>query len=132
MSLVKNLRNLLYINLKNIEIFLLDAQYGNIDINQVFCSSDTISSHIHELADNERVRLKELLDSATKNVPLCSYSDLWTDSNRQCSCLGITASFVDDDYQLHNVDLRCYPFLNVRKTAENIIIVALKDLEKLF
>ncbi len=32
----------------------LGAQYGNIDINQVLRSAHTISSHIHELADNER------------------------------------------------------------------------------
>ena len=39
------------------------AQYWNIDINQVLHSSHTISSHIHELADNERAQLKKLLAS---------------------------------------------------------------------
>ena len=44
------------------EIFsCLGAQYGNIDINQVLRSSTTISSHIHELADNERAHYWLLL-----------------------------------------------------------------------
>ena len=112
--------------MKNIEIFsFLGAQYGNIDINQVLRSSTTISSHIHELADNERARLRKLLASAAKNGSLCLCPDLWTDSNRQYSYLGITASFVDDDYQLHNIDLCCHLFPNVRKTAENIIMVSI-------
>ena len=104
---------------------MFSAQYGNIDINQVLRSFTTISSHIHELADNERARLKKLLASAAKNGSLCLCPDLWIDSNRQCSYLGITASLVDDNYQLHNVDLRCHPFPNVRKTAENIIMVSI-------
>jgi hypothetical protein len=103
------------------------AQYGNIDINQILRSSTTISSHIHELADTERARLKNLLSLATKNGSLCLCPDLWTDSNRQCSYLGITASFVDDEYHLHNIDLCCHPFPNVRKTAENIIIVSIPN-----
>ena len=102
----------------------LGAQYENIDVNQDLRSSHTISSHIHELANNERARLKKLLTSAAKNGSLCLCPDLWTDSNRQCSYLGITASFVDDDYQLHNVDLCCHPFPTARKTAEHIIIVS--------
>jgi hypothetical protein len=85
----------------------LGAQYGNIDINQ------TISSHIHELADNERSRLKKLLSCAAKNGSLCLCPDLWTDSNRQCSYLGITASFVDDDHQLHNITLTLTPSVNI-------------------
>jgi hypothetical protein len=39
--------------------------------------------------------------------------------------LGITASFVDDEYGLHNIDLCCYPFPPIAKTAENIITVSL-------
>lgn len=105
--------------------FYLGAQYGNIDINQILRSAHTISSHIHELADNERARLKKLLASAIKNGSLCICPDLWTDANQQCSYLGITTSFVDDDYQLHNIDLCCHPFPNVKKTAENIIIVSI-------
>ena len=112
--------------MKHIEIFsCLGAQYGNIDINQVPRSSTTISSCIHELADNERAPLKKLLASAAKNGSLCLCPYLWTDSNRQCSYVGITASFVDDDYHLHNVDLCCHLFPNVRKTAENIIMVSI-------
>ncbi|CAF4592158.1 unnamed protein product [Rotaria socialis] len=108
----------------------IGAQYGNIDINQILRSSSTISSHIHELADTERARLKNLLSLATKNGSLCLCPDLWTDSNRQCSYLGITASFVDDEYHLHNIDLCCHPFPNVRKTAENIIIELEKALSR--
>ncbi|CAF1430901.1 unnamed protein product [Adineta steineri] len=108
----------------------IGAQYGNIDINQILRSSSTISSHIHEIADNERARLKDLLALATKNGSLCLCPDLWTDNNRQCSYLGITASFVDDEYQLHNIDLCCHPFPNVKKTAENIIIELEKALSR--
>ncbi|CAM4889910.1 unnamed protein product [Rotaria socialis] len=93
------------------------APYGNIDINQILRSSSTISSHIHELADTERARLKNLLSLATKNGSLCLCPDLWTDSNRQCSYLGITASFVDDEYHLHNIDLCCHPFPNELEKA---------------
>jgi len=86
-----------------------------------------MSSHIHELAGNERDRVKKLLASAAKNGSLCLCLDLWTDSNRQCSYLGIAASFVDDDHQLHNIDLCCHPFPNVKKSAENIIIVSVNN-----
>ena len=106
-------------------VFCSGAQYGNIDVNQVLRSSHTMSNHIHDLADNERSRLKELLERSVSNGSLCLCPDLWTDSNRQRSYLGITASFVDDDYQLRNFDLCCHPFPNVGKTAENIILVSL-------
>lgn len=79
------------------------------------------------MADNERIQLKKLLTDAAKNGSLCLCPDLWTDGNRQCSYLGIAASFVDDDHQLHNIDLCCHPFPNVKKTAENIIIVSVKN-----
>ncbi|CAF1553129.1 unnamed protein product [Adineta ricciae] len=108
----------------------IGAQYGNINVNEILRSSGTISSHIHELADVERARLKKLLSSAIKNRSLCLCPDLWTDNNQQCSYLGISASFVDDDHQLHNIDLCCHPFPNVKKTAENIIIELEKALSR--
>ncbi|CAF1508392.1 unnamed protein product [Adineta ricciae] len=108
----------------------IGAQYGNIDVNQVLRSAHTISSRTHELADKERSRLKELLADALQNGSLCLCPDLWTDSNQQCSYLGISASFVDDKYQLHSIDLCCHPFPNVKKTAENIFMEMGKALER--
>jgi hypothetical protein len=128
MNLVKNKTKeifCIFIRKTSKSFSYLGAQYGNIDVNQVLRSSHTISSHIHVLADNERARLKKLLTSAAKNGSLCLCPDLWTDSNRQCSYLGVSASFVDEDHQLHNIDLCCQPFPSVRKTAENIIIVSI-------
>lgn len=110
----------------NINFFVLGAQFGNVDVNQVLRSAKTISSHVHQVAEQERSQLKTLLATAVKNRTLCLCPDLWTDNNQQRSYLGISASFVDNDYQLHNIDLCCHPFPNVKKTAENIILVGVK------
>lgn len=115
-------------NQMEMKLFVLGAQYGNVDVNQVLRCANTISSHIHQVADQERFQLKKFLGIAVKNRSLCLCPDLWTDNNQQCSYLGIAASFVDDQYRLHNIDLCCHPFPSVKKTAENIIIVSVKML----
>ena len=101
---------------------LLGAQYGNVDVDEVLCGAKTISSHISDLAMAEHSRMSTLLINSLQNGSLCLCPDLWTDKHQQVHYLGITVSFVDDSYGLHNIDLCCYPFPPVTKTAENIIV----------
>ncbi|CAF3998528.1 unnamed protein product, partial [Rotaria sp. Silwood1] len=108
---------------------LLGAQHGNVDVDEILRGAKTISSHISDLATTERSRIRTLLINLLENGTLCLCPDLWTDKHRQVHYLGITASFVDDAYGLYNIDLCCYPFPSVAKTAENIITVLQSALE---
>ena len=114
---------LVRMNSKSLSI-LLGAQYGNVDVDEILCGTMTISSHISDLAMAERSRIRTLLINPLRNGSLCLCTDLWTDKHQQVHYLGITVSFVDDSYGLHNIDLCCYPFPPVAKTAQNIITVS--------
>ena len=115
---------LILIRMNSISLsILLGAQHGNVDVDEILCGAKTISSHISDLATTERSRLRILLINPLTSGSLCLCSDLWTNKHQQVRYLGITVYFVDDLYDLHNIDLCCYPFPSVAKPTENIITV---------
>ena len=103
---------------------LLGAHHGNVGVDEILRGAKTISSHISNLATAERSRRRTLLINPLQNGTLCLCPDLWTDKHQQVHYLGITVCFVDDLYSLHHIDLCCYPFPPVAKTAENIITLS--------
>ncbi|CAF4497997.1 unnamed protein product, partial [Rotaria sp. Silwood2] len=46
---------------------LLGAQHGNVDVDEILRGAHTISSHINDLATNERSRIRSLLTGAIDN-----------------------------------------------------------------
>ena len=49
---------------------------------------------------------------------------MWSDSVRQVSYLGITATFVNDQFEYRSYDRCCAPFEEDDKTAESVIAVS--------
>ena len=116
---------LILLRMKSISLsILLVPQHGNVDVDEILPGAKTVSSHISDLATAERSRIRTLLINPLSNGTFCLCSDLWTDKHQQVHYLGIIVSFVDDSYGLHSIDLCCYPFPPVAKTAENIITVS--------
>ena len=102
---------------------LFVSQHGNVDVDEILRGAKTVSSHISDLATTECSRIRTLLINLLSNGTLCLCPGLWTDKHQQVRYLGITVYFVDDLYDLHNIDLCCYLFPLVAKTAENVIAV---------
>ncbi|CAF3441364.1 unnamed protein product [Rotaria socialis] len=72
----------------------------------------------NEYRSNIRQKLIEpLLQQA---VTICP--NMWSDSHRQVSYLGISVCFTDENYQFFAYDLCCQPYTEADKSAENIII----------
>lgn len=86
-------------------------------------SSKVISNHIVELARATREQVRNKLAEPLVNRAVVVSPDLWSDPYRQLPYLGISASFVDADFEYHAIDLCCYPFREFDKSSESIISV---------
>jgi hypothetical protein len=92
----------------------------------VLFSANTTSSHIAKLADEYRCQIREQLIEPLSKQAVTICPDIWTDSYRQISYLGISVCFTDENYQFKTYDLCCYPFDETDKSAENVLIVSSK------
>lgn len=86
-------------------------------------SAHSTSLHVGKLADEYRLKIRQELVEPLENQAVTVCPDLWTDSYRQISYLGISVCFTDDKYQFLTYDLCCAPFTENDKTAPNIIVV---------
>lgn len=86
--------------------------------------ADTTATHVAKLADQERARLSELLLEPLESEAVTICPDMWTDSVRQVSYLGMAASFVNDQFEYHYFDLCCSPFEEEDKTSESVLNVS--------
>jgi hypothetical protein len=85
--------------------------------------ADTTVAHVSKLADQHRVRISEELREPLENDAITFCPDMWSDPVRQVSYLGISTTFVNDQFEFRSYDLCCSPFEEDDKTAESIIAV---------
>ncbi|CAF1207983.1 unnamed protein product [Adineta ricciae] len=104
------------------ELVSLGAKHGNFNVTGVLRSAKVIGSHIHDVSRSYREILREKLAEPLANQALVVCPDLWTDAIRQISYMGISASFITSDLDLHSIDLCCSPFREPNKAAESILI----------
>jgi len=106
--------------------FRIGAKYENIHVDDILYSSDVISSHVVKLANDYRSQIRQQLIEplSQKAVTICP--DLWSDSYRQVSYLGVSVFFTDEKYQFLTYDLCCDPYTENDKSAVNFILVSSK------
>ncbi|CAF3786319.1 unnamed protein product [Rotaria sp. Silwood1] len=95
--------------------------YGNIDVDNILRSRNTISNHIYKLADVSRQQIKLILQEPYESGCLSISPDFWSDKYRQISYLGVTATFTDFNYHYHTIDLLCRPFGRPDKSSTNVL-----------
>jgi hypothetical protein len=88
--------------------YVLGKKYsGNIEAANLLVTPTTISTNVHRLADEYRLLLRSILVEQAASGCLCLCPDLWSDKHRKVNYLGLTAVFVDKNYELFSVDLCC-------------------------
>ena len=55
---------------------------------------------------------------------LCIAPDLWTDKHRKIAYIGITCTFVTDQFKLETVDLCCTEYAEYDKTGLSVMLVS--------
>jgi hypothetical protein len=135
----KGLRNLLqeFINLgRNVHlasvlrdisfhlVFLPGARHGEFDVKNALRGADVLSDHIFQLADQSRSKLRDVLRQPFEAGAICISPDLWSDSHRQISYLGLTATFVDDQFNFNSVELCCKPYTESDQSGGHLLSVS--------
>ena len=84
---------------------------------------------MRHLAEKYRSLLKPILIQQAENNCLCLCPDLWSDKFRKVNYLGLTAVFVDENYELILIDLCCSEYQEIDKSGDCVLQVG-KILEK--
>ncbi len=105
-------------------MYLLGAKYGEFDVSNALRSADTLANHIYELAEESRGKLNEILKEPLESGAVCVSPDLWSDNHRKISYLGMTATFVNQQFEYKVADLCCKPFTGDDQSGKNLLIVS--------
>jgi hypothetical protein len=106
--------------------YVLGKKYsGNIEAANLLVTPTTISSNVHRLADEYRSLLRSILVEQAASGCLCLCPDLWSDKHRKVNYLGLTAVFVDKNYELFSVDLCCCEYEEIDKTGDSVLRVSI-------
>ncbi|CAF2100622.1 unnamed protein product, partial [Rotaria magnacalcarata] len=105
------------------------ALHGDVKVDEVLRGADSIAAYISKLADQHRALITEELKEPVENDAIAFCPDMWTDPIRQISYLGITTTFINNQYEYRSYDLCCAPFEEENKSAENIITALQKELK---
>ncbi|CAF4265840.1 unnamed protein product [Rotaria magnacalcarata] len=111
------------------ECISIGALHGDVKVDEVLRGADSIAAYISKLADQHRALITEELKEPVENDAIAFCPDMWTDPIRQISYLGITTTFINNQYEYRSYDLCCAPFEEENKSAENIITALQKELK---
>ena len=106
-------------------VFLPGARHGEFDVKNALRGADVLSDHIFQLADESRSKLRDLLRQPLEAGAICISPDLWSDSHRQISYLGLTATFIDDQFNFNSVELCCKPYTESDQSGVHLLIVSI-------
>lgn len=94
-----------------------------ISVDDILPSSTTVSNHIYGLANRYRATLSEQLKDAYAHGSLTICPDMWSDRHNKVAYLGVSATYVDQEYRFHSIDLFCQAYQEDDKKSENILLV---------
>lgn len=103
---------------------LLGSRYGQFDVNNALRGADTLSNYIYRLAEEARAKLNEMLKEPLESGAVCVSPDLWSDNHRKIPYLGMTATFVNQQFEFKVADLCCKPFEGDDQSGKNLLIVS--------
>ena len=64
-----------------------------------------------------------MLKEPFENEAICISSNMWSDSHKQLSYLGLSCSLVDADLHYKTFDLYCRPYYEVDQSGDNLLLV---------
>ncbi|CAF3341802.1 unnamed protein product [Rotaria sp. Silwood2] len=99
----------------------LGKKYQDLNITDLLVTPTTISKNVHQLAERYRSLLQPILIEQAESNCLCLCPDLWTDKFRKVNYLGLTAVFIDKNYELISIDLCCCEYQEVDKSGDSIL-----------
>lgn len=88
--------------------------------------ADVLSDYAYELANNCRSKIRAMLKEPYEAEAVCVCPDLWSDSHKQISYLGLTASLVDDNFLFKTVELCCKPYTEIDHSSTHILSVSIE------
>lgn len=86
-------------------------------------SSKTVGNNVVVLAEQYRNLLKPILKKQADDDCLCIAPDLWADKHRKIAYIGITCTFVTNQYKLETIDLCCAEYDEYDKTGSSVYLV---------
>ena len=92
-------------------------------MNNILPTDATISKYTYELAEEYRQKFSNKIKNAHENGAVTISPDMCTDEHKQISYLGASATFVDEDFDFHSVDLFCQAYQEEDKSSERILLV---------
>jgi hypothetical protein len=110
-SMIMNLdllfKNVFYTNIffKVFFYVIIGSEHGNISVDDVLYSANTTSLHVAKLPDEYRLKIRQQLIEPLANQAVTICPDLWSDSYRQVTYLGISVCFIDGKHEFFTYDL---------------------------
>jgi hypothetical protein len=104
-------------------VCLLGAKHGEFDVKNAIRGADVLSDYIYKLADEARSNIRDLLKEPFEAGAICISPDLWSDSYKQISYLGLSATFVDKNFKYDSVELCCKPYIERDQSGEHLLAV---------
>lgn len=115
----------MYVDIELIATKVLDQKYhGIINIDDMLVTPTTISNNVSRLAEHYKSLIRPILIEQAESGVLTICPDLWSDKYKQMDYLGLTAYFVNSNYELLTFDLCCSPYNEVDKTGESVLQVS--------
>ncbi|CAF3167351.1 unnamed protein product, partial [Rotaria sp. Silwood2] len=102
-------------------VYYSGKKYQDLNITDLLVTPTTISKNVHQLAERYRSLLQPILIEQAESNCLCLCPDLWTDKFRKVNYLGLTAVFIDKNYELISIDLCCCEYQEVDKSGDSIL-----------
>ncbi|CAF4365844.1 unnamed protein product [Rotaria sp. Silwood2] len=107
----------------------LGKKYQDLNITDLLVTPTTISKNVHQLAERYRSLLQPILIEQAESNCLCLCPDLWTDKFRKVNYLGLTAVFIDKNYELISIDLCCCEYQEVDKSGDSVLQAIRRQLD---
>lgn len=102
--------------------FRLGQRYnGVIDIDDFIPSAETIANNVRRLANEYR---------QAEERCLCIIPDLWSDKHRKNAYIGLTCSFINQNFRQVIIDLCCAEYDEADKSGKSVFLVSLTSMKR--
>ncbi|CAF4400352.1 unnamed protein product, partial [Rotaria sp. Silwood2] len=104
---------------------------GQINVEELIVSAKTVGNNVATLTEQYLNLLKPVLKKQADDGYLCIAPDLWTDKHRKIAYIGLTYTFVNDQFKFETIDLCYSAYDEYDKTGASVYFSIRKQL-KLF
>ncbi|KAL1429775.1 hypothetical protein MTO96_015763 [Rhipicephalus appendiculatus] len=102
------------------ELVAAGARYGTLSAKELLPHPTTVSRKAAEVASSLRERLRPEIKAAMEHGRGSTTVDMWTDDYKKTAYATATVHYVDDDWELNNLELFTSDFPPEKKTGDHI------------